>query len=372
MKILRIAERTLPLRGGKEVHVAELTRAQVAMGHEVTLLYSAGDGGLDGQSQQIMLPSVARQFRGLSRTFLFAAAATRHMSRGYDLIHAHGDLAEAWWISRRWSPAAPTVLTVHGQLNPRYSRLSRLAFRNIGAFIALGDNVHEDLLGCGVPDSRIVTMSSGVNRGMLAAVEAPRKPGHITCVGSLDAVKNVETVIAAVRSLPTNILVHLDIIGDGPLRQQLEIQAAGDPRISFHGQLPRERVYEHVQASDLFIIASRRLASKGEGVPTALLEAMALGTACLVSSEATPGSAIPRSDSYVVFDPLDTKSLSDLILRCLTDAEQLRRLGTLASEAVAHLDWPNQAQRVMGAYERAIEHHSAVIGRRQNWSHPSA
>jgi glycosyltransferase involved in cell wall biosynthesis len=183
----------------------------------------------------------------------------------------------------------------------------------------------------------------------------------------LDEVKNVETVIAAVRSLPRSVPAHLEIIGDGPLRQHLEARAASDPRISFLGQLPRERVYEHVKASDLFIIASRRLASKGEGVPTALLEAMALGTACLVSSEASPGSVIPQRDAYMVFDPMDTKSLCDLIVRCLEDVESLERVGSLARRAASHLDWQNQAERVLGVYEKALEHHSPHSRGSQGW-----
>jgi len=66
---------------------------------------------------------------------------------------------------------------------------------------------------------------------------------------------------------------ELIIIGDGKLQDQLEelveIHQLGD-QVVFTGRIPREEVYEQLCASSVFISAS-----VGEGLPIAVLEALA-------------------------------------------------------------------------------------------------
>ena len=78
-RIARVSERILPLRGGKEVHVSELTRQQLKLGHDVSVLFRCGDGESvsPAGSHRIVLPSAARRLDGLAGTALFGAVAAR-------------------------------------------------------------------------------------------------------------------------------------------------------------------------------------------------------------------------------------------------------------------------------------------------------
>jgi glycosyltransferase involved in cell wall biosynthesis len=359
LRVMRMSERVPPCRGGKEIHVAALTRAQVEAGHDVQLLYRCGQGeDLASSTIRVELPRPVADIGGLVGTAWFSATAARR-AKGLvppDIVHLHGDIAEAWFMKgyARWADAT-AVLTVHGGLNPRYFRLASQCFTGIDAFIALGDRVRDDLLQCGVPHDRITVMSSGLNAGLLATAEigVTRVPGRIVTVGSLDAVKNHATVIRAVLEAPESAEMTLDIIGEGRQRRELEALAAGSRRVQFWGQLARAEVYRRVAKADAFVIASKRLPSKGEGIPTSLLEAMALGRLALVSTSATPRPVVADDDSYRTFDPDDHRELANLLVQAVGDSAMRTQFGERARRAVAHLTWPEVARHVDDVYEAA-------------------
>lgn len=359
--MLRVSERIPPLRGGKEIHIAELTRAQVDSGNDVEVLYRSGDDiHIAAPATRVAVPRPLRHVRGLAGTALFAAAAARSASALVppDLVHVHGDLAEVFFMARYARTVnAAVVLTAHGGLNPRYRRPSRFAFSFVDAAIAHGDHVRGDLLRCGVPADRIAVMSSGLSMDLIALArdQSEREPGLVVTVGSLDPVKNIDMVIKAVLLTPASSGVHVDVIGEGPLLKSLEAAAGGSHRVRFLGQLSRPEVYRRVAAADAFVIASRRLAGKSEGIPTALLEAMALGRLCLVSNAVTPRPVIADNRTYLPFDPEDHESLCRLVLAAVTDRSCREAIGRRAMAAVANLGWVRTAARVQGIYERALD-----------------
>ncbi len=73
--------------------------------------------------------------------------------------------------------------------------------------------------------------------------------------------------------------IHLDIVGDGPLRNSLQQYAHEhdmDSLITWHGQMKRERVMKTYQSAHLHIITSI-----SEGNPTTIWEAMSYGVPTL-------------------------------------------------------------------------------------------
>ncbi len=80
--------------------------------------------------------------------------------------------------------------------------------------------------------------------------------------------KNLQALVAAIAGLD----VELDLIGNGPLRNELLQAAARDPRLHLLGSVPNEHLPERLRAADAFVLPSFY-----EGHPKALLEAMACG-----------------------------------------------------------------------------------------------
>ena len=85
-------------------------------------------------------------------------------------------------------------------------------------------------------------------------------PTHLICVARLAAGKGHDVLLKAVKLLVDGGAdLTLDVIGDGPLRQNLEAQAAGDAlaeRITFHGSLSEAQIIEKMRDADIFVLAS--------------------------------------------------------------------------------------------------------------------
>jgi glycosyltransferase involved in cell wall biosynthesis len=363
-KILRLTRRLPPCPGGQEIHVFELTRRQVEAGYKVDLWYSQGD---DVPSGAVGHRVPASHLRIPSTTFAAASYARRAgadmRNETADLVHVHGDLAEAWFGHRAARAlGSPLVMTVHAGLNPRYARPTRIVFRHVDHFFALGSRVAGDLRGCGVDDDRITVISSGLDYKLLAPYLSrglPTRP-RLASVGALDSMKNHETVLAAAaivrKSYPD---LEVFIVGEGRERARLEAMTIGNANVHFTGRLTRPEVYDLVSQASAFVLASRRLAAKAEGVPTALLEAMALARPCIVSSACTPDAiAAPESGAYVTADPQSPESFAEAICASLGDTAVARAMGKRAAAAVAGLGWDDIVERVDAVYDSLLDEHA--------------
>lgn len=357
MRILRIAQRLPPSPGGEEFHVLELTRQQIARGHQVRLLYQEGDAAEFAAAAVRVPDRVFGSAKGTATAAMAfgATAALRPSIRDADVIHVHGDFTDA--AGSVISPvrgSGARVLTVHAALNMKYRRIAGPIYRRFHRIIALGDAAAADLLQHDVEPDRIVTMSSGLNQALLNRAMAIRpEAGGVVAVGSLTAMKNFGRLIAAFRLVPEPAAT-LTIVGGGPLEGDLRRMASGDPRIVFTGAVSREEVYEVVARSRIFVMPSRRLPGKGEGLPTALLEAMYLGKECLVSIDAEPSAVVSDPSSYDTFDPTDTFALAELLEVCLKRSGESNARSERARAAVSHLGWEQVAGRVQSVYEEAI------------------
>lgn len=147
--------------------------------------------------------------------------------------------------------------------------------------------------------------------------------GPIRCVtvGSLDQMyKGTDVLLKALafcRACGSEML--LTVVGDGKHRRELEAlsETLGVRRyVKFVGQLPSGmRVQEVLDRSDLFVLPSRT-----EGLPRAMIEAMARGLPCI----GTRVGGIPElleSENLVLLD--DPKALASLMLRTTGDPKRM-------------------------------------------------
>ena len=107
---------------------------------------------------------------------------------------------------------------------------------------------------------------------------------------------------------------HLTVVGEGALRPRLkglgqELGIAG--RTVFAGQVPAGRdVYRFLDGLDLYVQPSRT-----EGLPRALIEAMARGCPAIASAVGGIPELLPEEH---MVPPDDAPALAEKILQCLT------------------------------------------------------
>jgi glycosyltransferase involved in cell wall biosynthesis len=113
--------------------------------------------------------------------------------------------------------------------------------------------------------------------------ETEAKRESIIYVGNLNQVKNVHRLLPAIRDvLDENPGLRAWIVGDGPLRPELERIAAEDVRIEFLGELTTSQVRDRLRRSCVFVSACLT-----EAFGIAYLEALSQG--CAVAMPASGG-----------------------------------------------------------------------------------
>lgn len=167
--------------------------------------------------------------------------------------------------------------------------------------------------------------------------EPPPSRDHPRCisVGRLVPKKGHQHAIGAFeRLVSTDPGAHLEIIGDGPLRSDLEhsIERAGlSGRVTLTGALPHGEVVRRLAASDVFV----HLAVTGpdgdvEGMPTTILEAMAAGLPAVLTRHEGIPAVVGDSGCALLTDEGDVAGAADALRTLLRDTALRRELGVAA------------------------------------------
>jgi glycosyltransferase involved in cell wall biosynthesis len=152
-------------------------------------------------------------------------------------------------------------------------------------------------------------------------------------VGRLDPQKELRTLVRSFAhvagQLPGSRLV---LVGDGPDRDDLRSLAGKlgvSSRIMFMGRLPETGVLQWLQASDVFVMTS-----SFEGLPCALVEAMATGLPSVVSDIPGHTQLIEHQVHGLVAGLGDDEATGKAMVGLLGDASLRARMGAAARARV--------------------------------------
>jgi glycosyltransferase involved in cell wall biosynthesis len=331
-----------PDRGGIESNVQVLCRALAGM-YRVTALVSSSSrrgSATDDAGVEVRRFGTAATLASapLSPGLLTALRRTRA-----DLVHLHhpNPMALAAWAAA--GAPGPMVMTYHADvtsqrvLNVAYAPLLRAALRRAGAVIATSERyvatspVLRDLAG------QVTVIPLGIDPrpferadpGEVARLRQAWGPRVVLTVGRLVAYKGIGFLLDAMRGVDG----HLVVVGDGPLRGELQTLAerlgvAG--RVTFAGRV--DNLVPVYHAADVFVLASH-LRSEAFGIVQ--LEAMAAGRPVVntaietgvpwVSLDGETGRTVP---------PADPAALARAITGLLDDPEGRLAFGEAARRRV--------------------------------------
>lgn len=142
--------------------------------------------------------------------------------------------------------------------------------------------------------------------------------------------------------------VRFIIVGDGPLRDDLEHLAAQlglRERVVFAGT--RSDVRELLAAMDVFVLASIR-----EGIPVSLLEAMAMKRAVVATAVGGTPEVVQNDRSGILVPSQDARALAEAVVSLLKDSRRRTALGEAGRERVREAF---SADACVGQLERLYE-----------------
>lgn len=158
---------------------------------------------------------------------------------------------------------------------------------------------------------------------------------RICAIGRVERQKNFRLLVDAFcRAFPEDGTAELDIYGDGSLKGELinDIAARGREG-SIHLKGRTDRIPEVLTTSDLFV-----LSSDFEGMPNALIEAMAAGLPCISTDCPTgPSDLITDGVNGLLVPVRDVEAMAEAMRRLSRNPESGREMGRRAKETIARL-----------------------------------
>lgn len=142
-------------------------------------------------------------------------------------------------------------------------------------------------------------------------------------VGTLQQLYKAPNILidAVAACVSEGLDLKLIVVGSGQYQSQLEAQSARlniASKVQFLGQLGSSEVREWIDRADLFVLPSYQ-----EGLPRAMVEAMARGLPCIGSAVGGVPELIPPED---LVPPGDVAALASKIKEIVTDPERLARM----------------------------------------------
>ncbi|MEH7093764.1 glycosyltransferase family 4 protein [Neobacillus vireti] len=172
----------------------------------------------------------------------------------------------------------------------------------------------------------------------------------LTYAGRLAPEKDLHTLFAAAKSIPSDINQHIHwlIIGDGPLRQELETQAPEN--MTFTGYLDGKHLAEAYAASDLFVFPS-----SSETFGNVVLESLASGTPVIGAKAGGVQNIIKTGVNGLLCKPGNANEFSEAILQLLTNGKLRQQMGRSGRNYAQTQSWDRIFKNLICQYTDVIQ-----------------
>jgi len=269
-------------------------------------------------------------------------------------------------LAGRWCGTRAVVVAkrnVDAFETPRQRALQRWIHRAATHVTAVSETVAASVVALGVPRARITVIANGVDTtrfheggGDRAALGANGATPLIGSVGCLAPRKDYATLFDALALLRARGLdFRAAVVGDGPERGALEARLAtlglGD-RVRLLGE--RADVENLLPAMDVFVLSSRE-----EGIPNALLEAMAAGRPAVATAVGGTPEVLTDGVTGWLVPAAAPEALAGALADVLQHPDEAARRGR-AARATAERDMSIDAMaRRHEAFYRAVSRGAA-------------
>jgi glycosyltransferase involved in cell wall biosynthesis len=334
--------------GGQEVRILSESRGFIERGHRVTLL-SPPEAPITEAARRIGLPVVALGIRRKRVPDLLALRGWLAAHRAQvDVLNTHSS-TDSWLgaiACATLSHAPPIVRTRHVSTTVHDRFSTRWLYRHGNAHIVTtGEAVRRQLAGeIGVPLERMTSIPTGIDLerfvpGDATAARArlglPERPalGVIATMRTWKGHVHLFDALAATRAAWDGWQVL--VVGGGPDRAKLEEhvrRAALADLVRFTGH--QDDVVPWFQALDLFVLPSYG----DEGVPQAIMQAMACGIPVVSTTVGAIGEAVEAGVSGLLVEPASPPALA-AALGALRDSMELRRRISLEARRKAEREF---------------------------------
>lgn len=280
-----------------------------------------------------------------------------------DVAHVHTSHRRSFYQSSFYVLFAslvrgtPVVLHVHGSSFDTFVEEASLPLRLYQrAVFAACERVvvlsphWADVVSGRVPDGQVVVLPNAVDAAAFRPAPGADPPrvafvsNHIERKGIEEFVDAVDTLLAEAGD-DTDPPFRVDVAGDGPLAHRAESLAERHDAVEYHGYVSEARKRELLADASVYA-----LPTYAEGLPIAILEAMAGGNAVVSTGVGAIPSVVDEGNGLLV-TPGDADALAGALDALTASPASTRRLGAESRRRVeARYDWAAVGTRLVDLY----------------------
>lgn len=282
-------------------------------------------------------------------------------NRGITQLHAHFASAatSVARLAARLS-GVPYTFTAHAK-DIFHESVNRAELRkkledSAGAVTVSDFNLIELRAEFGQAAAKLQRIYNGLDLGQFEFREPEEGARDILAVGRLVEKKGFGDLITSCQILSERgVNYHCRIVGTGELEHVLRAQIAElglNDCVEMTGALPQLQVKRLLRSAAVFA-APCVIGEDGnkDGLPTVLLEAMAMGTPCVSTNVTGIPEAVIHNRTGILLEPGDVNSLADAMQRLLDDYVLRERLATHARRNIeARFDIEKNTDEMRGVF----------------------
>lgn len=293
-------------------------------------------------------------------------------SFNFDMIHAHR-LFPTGYVAMRVAQeiGVPFVVTARGsdvhthpQKNKGIAHYTRETIANGNQIIAVSKTLAKQIDAIGSPTHPVKVVYNGVDHKQFKSISdklslrrhlgLPLEGVGICSICSLTPNKGVMELLKAFEQIYSkNQNVWLAIIGDGPLRDRLEIwikKRGLEMKVFLIGEVSHTEIVYWLNSVDIFA-----LATYNEGLPNVVLEAMACSLPVVATSVGgIPEAVLDKSSAFLV-KPRQVFSLIDALNELIEKPQLRQQMGKIGYGLVLKkFQWNKSAEALIDIYQQLM------------------
>lgn len=257
-----------------------------------------------------------------------------------DVLVAHGFSEHIWGRMAGLWAKVPSLVHVEHNSRERYTawrlKLSQWLANKTDALVGVSEGVKSRLLELGFPKEKCMAISNGVDWSKFESVprlEWDKRLPQVIMASRFAKQKDQPTLIQAMRILKAQqVQTKLSLAGLGKTRllqqsQKVSAELGLTEQIEFLGHAAN--MPELLAKHQIFVLSTHY-----EGMPLALIEAMASGCACIGTDVVGVREVIEHGVTGLLVPENNAQAIADAIAMLLNNPEKAENLGTAARAAV--------------------------------------
>jgi len=267
------------------------------------------------------------------------------------LIHAHFGQNGVASLKLKKELNIPLITSFYGYDTGRLADLYKPYYKNLiregDLFLALSNDMKNDLLNLGFPERKVIIHHLGIDLNTFNHSTIKKEKFTILTVARLDKVKGIEFVLQALylffnKYPKEKNKIQYRIIGGGKYEKELISMTKKlklNENVVFINNLinpnSRQIVIEEMKNCDLFILCSYTLENGAkEGTPVVLMEAQACGKPCIATFHAGIPEIVKNNETGILVNEKSPEEISRAIEKLYFNKEMRLDFGKRARDHI--------------------------------------